>query len=227
MKLVLLGPPGAGKGTQAATLAAQLGLAHIATGDLFRRAQEQGTELGRLARGYMEKGQLVPDEVTIALVRERLAQEECQNGFVLDGFPRNPPQAAALDEALAGQELQLDRVALLQVSQGELIRRLSGRWLCRDCQVPYHLVTSPPQVSGKCDRCGGQLYQREDDTEETVRQRLRVYEEQTSPLIEYYQKQGKLVEVDGQGGIQEINQRLLEGLGVSRKTTTSEGLAPR
>jgi adenylate kinase len=220
MRLVLLGPPGAGKGTQAAKLAQQLGVPHIATGDLFRRAQEENTELGRLARSYMKKGQLVPDEVTIALVKERLEQGDCRHGFLLDGFPRTLAQAGALDQVLSQRREKLDRVVLLQVAHEELVKRLSGRWLCRSCQRPYHMVTSPPKRVGRCDSCGGELYQRDDDKEETVRRRLQVYEQQTKPLVEYYKKQGKLVAVDGQGAIEEITRRIVQALGATGKAST-------
>ncbi len=210
--IILLGAPGAGKGTQAAILAQRLNAAHIATGDLFRRALEQGTELGREARAYMEKGMLVPDKITIGMVLERLPAPDCGEGIVLDGFPRNVSQAGALDEALAGQGKAIDGVIYIKVSEEELVRRLGGRWICRQCQAPYHAVNSPPHARGICDRCGGELYQRPDDTEETVRKRLEVYFAETAPLIEHYAGAGKLIEVDGEGGVDEVAVRIVSAL---------------
>ncbi len=207
--IILLGAPGAGKGTQAQTLAKEMGLAHIATGDLFREAQEKGTELGRLARSYMEKGLLVPDEVTVKMLLERLSQPDAVSGAVLDGFPRTLEQARAFEAALQGRGQQVGRVVYMKVDSAELVRRLSGRWLCRRCQTPYNVVSSPPRVSGRCDRCGGELYQRADDTEETARKRLEVYAQQTAPLVEHYRKQSRLVEVDGGGSIEAVGHALL------------------
>ena len=212
MQIVILGAPGAGKGTQAAVVAEKLGLAHIATGDMFREAQKQETELARQARFYMEKGQLVPDEVTIKMVLERIAAPDCANGVIFDGFPRNLKQAEALDEALAERGKAIDKVVYIKVSEGELLERLSGRWICRHCQAPYHEVNSPPKVKGKCDHCGGELYQRADDTVETVKERLQVYFAQTAPLIDYYGRAGRLLEVDGEGGVEEIRERILASL---------------
>ncbi|MBI2866774.1 MAG: adenylate kinase [Chloroflexi bacterium] len=208
MKVVLLGPPGAGKGTQAALLSQRLGLAHVATGDLFRKALSQGTPLGKQAKTYMDKGALVPDQVTIAMVMERLADPDTAAGVLFDGFPRNLVQAAALDEALKLKRTAVAAVVLVNVPDEELVRRLAGRWICRSCQTPYHLVNAPPTVSGKCDRCGGELYQRDDDKEVTVRRRLNVYHEQTAPLVDYYRKQGKLVEVDGTGQVEQVTQAI-------------------
>ena len=209
MRLILLGAPGAGKGTQAAFLSQEFGLPHIASGDLFREAQRKGTELGVLAKSYMEKGQLVPDEVTIKLILERIAAPDCEKGFILDGFPRSLDQAKALDEALSKP---IDKAVYIKVSNEELVRRLSGRWICRECQAPYHMVSSPPKVEGKCDRCGGELYQRADDTVETVQKRLEVYFAQTAPLIDYYQEKGKLVEAKGEQGIEEVRDELIAAL---------------
>ena len=209
MYLILLGAPGAGKGTQAGLLSRELGLVHIATGDLFREAQSKGTELGLLAKSYMEKGQLVPDSVAIALLLGRIAAPDCRQGCVLDGFPRTLEQARALDQSLASQGKAIDKVMYIKVSQEELLRRLGGRWVCRACQTPYHLVTSPPRVAGRCDRCNGELYQRSDDTPEVVRKRLEVYFAQTSPLIDYYQKGGKLVEINGEQNIEEVKKELV------------------
>lgn len=213
MVVVLLGPPGAGKGTQAVGLAGKLGLAHIASGDLFRGAVAAGTPLGRQARPYMERGELVPDELAVGLVLERLAQPDCQAGAVLDGFPRTAPQAEALDRALAAQGRQVEVVLLLDVPDATILERLTGRRICRDCQAPYHIVFNPPAQAGVCDRCGGPLYQREDDREETVRHRLEVYHAQTAPLISYYRQRGLLRRVDGAGEIEVVGARLVEALG--------------
>jgi adenylate kinase len=212
MYVVFLGAPGAGKGTQAANVAKELKLAHIASGDLFRQALAQGTELGIQAKSYMEKGMLVPDEITIRMVLERLSAPDCKGGVILDGFPRNLEQAEALDKALARQAKGIDKVVYIKVSEEELLKRLSGRWICRNCQTPYHEVNSPPKVKGKCDKCGGELYQRADDTVETVKKRLQVYFAQTAPLIDYYTKAGKLLEIDGEGGVDEVSRRIVAAL---------------
>ena len=212
MYVAFLGAPGAGKGTQAANVAKELKLAHIASGDLFRQALAQGTELGLQAKSYMEKGMLVPDEITIRMVLERLSAPDCKGGVILDGFPRNLEQAEALDKALAGKAKGIDKVVYIKVSQEELLKRLSGRWICRNCQTPYHEVNSPPKVKGKCDKCGGELYQRPDDTAETVKKRLQVYFAQTAPLIDYYTKAGKLLERDGEGGVDAVSRRIVAAL---------------
>jgi len=211
--IVILGAPGAGKGTQASAVAEKLKAAHTATGDMFREAQEQETELAGQARSYMEKGQLVPDDITIRMVLERIVAPDCVNGVVFDGFPRNLKQAEALDEALVEQGKAVDKVVYIKVSEAELLERLSGRWICRQCQAPYHTHNSPPKTPGKCDRCGGSLYQRADDTVETVKERLRVYFAQTAPLIDYYTRAGKLLEVDGEGGVDEVRERILALIG--------------
>jgi len=207
--IIFLGAPGAGKGTQAAFVAQKLNLAHIASGDLFRQALEQGTQLGMQAKSYMEKGMLVPDEITIQMVLERLSAPDCQTGVILDGFPRNLQQAEALDKALAQQAKAIDKVVYIKVPEDELLKRLSGRWICRNCQAPYHAVDSPPRVPGKCDKCGGELYQRPDDTAETVKERLKVYFTETAPLIDHYLRGGKLIEIDGVGTIDEITRRIV------------------
>jgi len=207
--IIFLGAPGAGKGTQAANVAQEVNLAHIASGDLFRQALGQGTELGLKAKWYMEKGELVPDEITIQMVLERISSPDCHYGIILDGFPRNLEQARALDKALVGQGKAVDKVIYIKVSEEELVRRLGGRWICRDCQTPYHETNSPPRVQGKCDRCGGELYQRPDDTVETVKQRLKVYFAQTVPLIDYYKQAGKLFEVDGEGDVDEVSGKIV------------------
>lgn len=204
MRVILLGAPGAGKGTQAVSISRQLGLAHVASGDLFRQEQESGSELGKVAKSYMEKGLLVPDEVTVKMILGRIAAPDCAMGFLLDGFPRTLDQAKALDEALAEGGRGIDKVLYIKVSDGELLRRLSGRWICRICQAPYNAVEMPPKVAGKCDQCGGELYQRTDDTEETARKRLEVYFAQTMPLIEYYAEAGKLTEIEGERAIEPV-----------------------
>lgn len=210
MYLVLLGPPGAGKGTQAERLQEELKLPHVASGDLFRENLRNETELGLLAKKYMDKGQLVPDDVTIAMVRERLQRPDCDQGAILDGFPRTQPQAESLDSMLADMGRRLDGVLYIAVPDEELVRRLSGRWICRQCQTPYHTIFSPPAKEGMCDSCGGELYQRDDDKPETVRARLKVYHQQTSLLIDYYRQAGLLVAVDGAGDIETVSTALLE-----------------
>lgn len=212
MNIIFLGAPGAGKGTQAARVAQELKLVHIATGDLFRRAQEQGTELSKKAREYMERGALVPDEITIQMVLERISAPDCEKGVIFDGFPRNLKQAEALDKALVQQNSAIDKVVYIKVAEEELLERLSGRWICRKCQAPYHAVNSPPKVAGKCDRCGGELYQRADDTIETIKKRLVVYFEETAPLIDYYTRAGKLLEVDGVGEMDDVAGRIVAAL---------------
>ena len=212
MYIVFLGAPGAGKGTQAAIVAQELKLAHIASGDLFRQAQEQGTELGMQAKSYMEKGMLVPDEITIRMVLERMSAPDCEAGVILDGFPRNLEQAKALDIALLEQGKAIDKVIYIKVAEEALLQRLSGRWICRNCQTPYHATITPPKVWGKCDRCGGELYQRPDDSVETVKERLKVYFSQTAPLIDYYTQGGKLLEVNGGGGVDEVSKRIIIAL---------------
>jgi len=210
--IIFLGAPGAGKGTQAANVAQELNLVHIASGDLFRQAIEQGSKLGVKAKSYMEKGVLVPDEITIHMVLERISAPDCEAGVILDGFPRNLKQAEALDRALAQQGKAIDKVLYIKVSEEELIKRLSGRWICRQCQTPYHATDSPPKVWGRCDQCGGELYQRPDDTAETVKKRLEVYFAQTAPLIKYYTQAGKLLEVDGEGSVDEVSKRIVTAL---------------
>ncbi len=212
MYIIFLGAPGAGKGTQAASVARELNLVHIASGDLFRQAVEQGTELGKEAKVYMEEGMLSPDELTIKMVLERISAPDCESGVIFDGFPRNLKQAEALDKALRGQAKAIDSVLYIKVSEEELLRRLGGRWICRNCQMPYHATDSPPKIWGKCDKCGGELYQRPDDTVETVKKRLEVYFTQTTPLIDYYARVGKLLEVDGEGSVDEVSRRIILAL---------------
>ncbi|MGD2041220.1 MAG: adenylate kinase [Anaerolineae bacterium] len=209
MYLVLLGGPGAGKGTQAERLSAALEIPQVSTGDLFRENLKNETELGLMAKGYMERGELVPDEVTVAMVRERLSRPDAKRGAILDGFPRTIAQAEALDDLLADMGLELAVVPYIKVPEEMLLARLAGRWTCRSCGAMYHQLFSPPRQEGVCDRCGGELYQRPDDTPETQKHRIEVYFEQTAPLIDYYQEQGLLVEIDGRPGIEEIQAELL------------------
>ena len=213
MYIVLLGAPGAGKGTQADILSRKLELAHIASGDLFRQALSKGTQLGLQAKAYMEKGQLVPNEITIKMVLERIKAPDCKGGIILDGFPRNLDQAKALDEALKQQSTAIDVAVYVKVSENELLKRLTGRWICRNCQAPYHEIASPPQVTGKCDKCGGELYQRADDNTETIKKRLQVFFAETAPLIDYYSKASKLLEIQGEGTVEEISGRIISALG--------------
>ena len=208
MRVVFLGPPGAGKGTQARELARAWGVPQIATGDMLREAVTAGTQLGRQARGYMDRGALVPDDVIIGLIADRLARPDAERGFVLDGFPRTIPQAEALDRLLEELGQKLERVVFLEVSEAELLRRLTGRRSCPTCQATYHAAAAPPRREGVCDRCGSALTQREDDREATVRTRLRVYAEQTAPLLDYYQARGLLVRVAGEGPIEAIRDRV-------------------
>ncbi|MCS7002573.1 MAG: adenylate kinase [Dehalococcoidia bacterium] len=202
--VVLLGAPGAGKGTQAGPLARRLGVLHLTSGDLFRDNISKGTELGALAKGYMDRGELVPDDITVRMVLDRLEQPDAANGAILDGFPRTVTQAQALDDALAAKGAQVNKVIYLQVNDDELLARLSGRWLCRACGASYHLRFNPPKRDGVCDTCGGALYQRSDDTRETALRRLDVFHQQTKALIPYYADQHKLEIVDGAGPIDEV-----------------------
>jgi adenylate kinase len=199
--IVLLGAPGAGKGTQAERLETELALPHVATGDLFRAALKNGTPLGLLAKSYMDKGQLVPDQVTIDMVRERLAQPDCQKGAILDGFPRTVEQAKALDALLAESGDGISIAPYVKVSEQVLMERLGGRWVCRKCGATYHMLYKKPAVAGVCDACGGELYQRADDTPETQKHRIDVYLQETAPLIEFYAKKGLLAELDGEKDI--------------------------
>ncbi|ADG87310.1 adenylate kinase [Thermobispora bispora] len=212
MRVVLVGPPGAGKGTQAQYIASHLSVPKISTGDIFRANVSRGTELGKLAKEYMDRGELVPDEVTIAMVRDRLLQDDAREGFLLDGFPRNVPQAEVLKEMLAEFGASLDVVLELKVDDEEVIRRLSGRRTCRSCGKVWHVVFDPPAVEGVCDACGGELFQRDDDREETIRRRLEVYQEQTAPLISFYEKEGILAGIDATGPVEEVTQRALSVL---------------
>jgi adenylate kinase len=215
MNLIMLGPPGAGKGTQAALLAERLGTPHVASGDLFREAIKAETELGLKAKSYMDRGELVPDEVTIAMIRERLLKPDCEKGIVLDGFPRTIEQAEALEELLSDQGKMIDAALLIDAPEEELVRRLSSRWICRNCQAVYNVISNPPKEEGKCDVCDGELYQRSDDVPETVRNRIRVYWKQTSRLIDFYRDQGLLITVESAGGIERVQEKILEALQVT------------
>ncbi|PKW08274.1 Adenylate kinase [Streptomyces sp. 1222.5] len=213
MRIVLVGPPGAGKGTQAVRLAEKLAVPHISTGDLFRANISRQTELGKLAKSYMDAGNLVPDEVTIAMAKDRMEQPDAENGFLLDGFPRNVSQAEALDQLLESENITLDAVLDLEVPEDEVVKRIAGRRICRnDSSHVFHVTYSPPKQEGVCDVCGGELYQRDDDSEETVRKRLEVYHTQTEPIIDYYKAQGLVVTISSLGPVDEITQRALEAL---------------
>ncbi|HHT01325.1 MAG TPA: adenylate kinase [Firmicutes bacterium] len=215
MRITLMGPPGAGKGTQAKRLAQKAGVPHISTGDMFRAALAAGTELGLRAQEYMHSGRLVPDEVVVGIVRDRLAEEDCQQGFVLDGFPRTSAQAESLQEVLADLGMKLEAAVNLNVPTEELVERMTGRLVCRSCGANFHRRFHQPTVPGKCDACGGELYQRQDDQEETVRERLQVYERQTAPLLDFFEQQGLLVNVDGRGSMQEVTAAILKALGMA------------
>ncbi len=216
MHIIILGAPGAGKGTQADIISKELELPHVSSGDLFRRELEEESEIGLAAKSYMEKGLLVPDDITIRMILERLSETDCVQGCVLDGFPRNLDQARVMDEALDRLNRRIDRAIYIEVPEAELIRRLSGRWLCRVCQTPYHEVSSPPGKPGTCDRCGGALYQRPDDREETIRERLGVFFAETAPLLEHYEQQGKLIRVNGNLGIDEVAGEIVSSLRAQR-----------
>ncbi|RKT17414.1 adenylate kinase [Streptomyces sp. 1114.5] len=213
MRIVLVGPPGAGKGTQAHLLAKTLSIPHISTGDLFRANIGQGTPLGLEAKGYMDAGRLVPDEVTIGMAKDRMLQEDAADGFLLDGFPRNLGQAEALDVFLAEQGIKLDGVLDLEVPEDEVVKRIAGRRLCRNNgSHVFHVAYNPPKVEGVCDECGGELYQRSDDTEDAVRTRLEVYHTETEPIIGYYKEQGLLVTIPALGKVEEVTSRAIEAL---------------
>lgn len=213
MRIVLVGPPGAGKGTQAAFLAKNLSIPHISTGDLFRANISQGTELGKQAKAYMDAGNLVPDEVTIGMAKDRMAQSDAENGFLLDGFPRNVSQAEALDVALKADDVKLDAVLDLEVPEDEVVKRIAGRRVCRnESSHVFHVTYSPPKQEGVCDVCGGELYQRGDDSEDTVRKRLEVYHTQTEPIIDYYRTQGLVVTISALGKVDEVTKRAMDAL---------------
>ncbi|MCX5560035.1 adenylate kinase [Streptomyces sp. NBC_00038] len=213
MRIVLVGPPGAGKGTQAAFLAQNLSIPHISTGDLFRANISRQTELGKLAKSYMDKGELVPDEVTIAMAKDRMEQPDAENGFLLDGFPRNVSQAEALDEMLKNEGMKLDAVLDLEVPEDEVVKRIAGRRICRnDSAHVFHVTYKPAKQDGVCDVCGGELYQRDDDSEETVRKRLEVYHTQTEPIIDYYRAQSLVVTISALGKVEDVTGRAMGAL---------------
>lgn len=210
MDMILLGLPGVGKGTQAKKLESELEIPHIATGDIFRKAIKNKTPLGKKAKSFIDAGELVPDEVTIGIVEERLKESDCENGFILDGFPRTIAQAEALDQILAEQNRELDLVIYLQAEIDVLVERLAGRRVCVDCGATYHVKNDPPEVEGVCDKCGGEVIQRSDDQEETVKKRIEVNKDKTAKLADYYQKKGILHEVESIGGIDKVQKRLLK-----------------
>ena len=214
MNIIMLGPPGAGKGTQAKMLVEKLGIPQISTGDMLRAAVKEGTPMGLKAKEYMDGGKLVPDEVVIGIMKDRLGADDCAKGFILDGFPRTIPQAEALDKVLAEMGKKIEYVVNVAVPESELLDRLTGRRTCKKCGAMYHVKFNPPKQEGVCDKCGGELYQRDDDKEETILNRLKVYNDQTAPLIEYYERQGVLVNIDGSKEIKEIFAEICAALGV-------------
>lgn len=213
LRAVLLGPPGAGKGTQAVRLVEKYDIPHISTGDIFRKNIKEGTELGKKAQEYMNAGALVPDELVVDLVKDRLQQDDCKNGFLLDGFPRTIFQAEKLDEFLSEHNQKMDIVINLKVEKEALIKRLTGRRVCKDCGASYHIINVPPKKEGICDSCGGELIQRKDDNLETVENRINVYEEQTAPLIGYYKEAGSLVDFNGEASLDEVFDAIVQAIG--------------
>lgn len=213
MKIILLGPPGAGKGTQAAGIVEKYNIPHISTGDIFRKNIKEGTELGKKAKEYMDQGLLVPDELTVGLVTDRISQKDCENGFMLDGFPRNVSQAKHLDEFLQNANISLDKVVNIEVDKSILVERAVGRRICKSCGATYHVEFNPPKESGVCDVCGGELYQRADDTEETVSKRIQVYLDETKPLVNYYSEQGIIANINGQQSIEKVFDDIVKSLG--------------
>lgn len=213
MRLILLGPPGAGKGTQAASIVEQYKIPHISTGDIFRKNIKEGTDLGNEAKAYMDKGELVPDSLVVALVEDRLTWEDAKEGFLLDGFPRTIAQAEALDCVLSKMDCALNRVINIKVDSSILVERAVGRRICKSCGATYHIKFNSSKVEGVCDVCGGELYQRNDDNEETVANRIKVYSEETSPLIEYYTNKDVILNVDGQQDISKVFEDIKSALG--------------
>lgn len=214
MRIVLLGAPGAGKGTQADVLTDKYGIPHISTGDMFRKNIKKSTDLGIKAKDYMDKGMLVPDEITIGIVKERLKEDDCKKGFILDGFPRTIPQAEYLDKALAELKIELDYALNIYVEDEKLIKRLSGRRVCQKCGKSYHIIYNPPIKQGVCDVCGSKVIHRDDDSEDTVLNRLKTYHSQTEPLIKFYEKKGKLITAKGQEEISDTTKEVMKALGV-------------
>lgn len=208
----MLGPPGAGKGTQASAIIKKYNIPHISTGDIFRANIKKGTELGKKAKAYMDKGQLVPDELVVSIVKDRLLEDDCKDGFLLDGFPRTVKQAEALDEELTKMKLKLDHVINIDVESDELIKRAVGRRICKNCGATYHIEFNPPKKEEKCDVCGGELYQRDDDTEETVANRIEVYLKETKPLVDYYTEKGIIFSVDGKQAIKDVFKDIVKSL---------------
>ena len=213
MRIVLLGPPGAGKGTQASAIVSKYSIPHISTGDIFRENIKNGTELGKKAKEYMNKGLLVPDELVVSIVKDRLIEEDCKDGFLLDGFPRTVKQAEALDEELKAMGLKLDKVINIKVGKEILIERAIGRRICKNCGATYHVKFNPSKKENVCDKCGAELYQRDDDKVETVEKRIEVYNKQTEPLIDYYDEKGLLLNVDGTKSIEEVFNDIVASLG--------------
>jgi adenylate kinase len=212
VRLVLLGPPGAGKGTQAQALVTRYGIPQISSGDLLRAVAREDSDLGREFAGYMDRGQLVPDEFVLKLISERFRKKDARSGFILDGFPRNVSQAEALGARLDRAGLKLDKVVAVMLRDEEILERITGRRTCRKCAAMYHVVFEPPAKPGVCDKCGGELYQRDDDSEDTVRERIKVYHAMTQPLLDYYKRLGLLAEVDGKGRPEEVEKRILTAL---------------
>ncbi|HHT46077.1 MAG TPA: adenylate kinase [Firmicutes bacterium] len=204
MFIILMGPPGAGKGTQAEKLTKEFALIHVSTGDIFRNAVKEGTEMGKKAKEYMDKGELVPDEIVLGIVKERLSKPDCKAGVLLDGFPRTIEQAEALDEVLEDLKMKIDAVINIDVSEEELIARLTGRRVCRNCGATYHIKFNPPKVRNICDHCSGELYQRSDDTIDTVKERLNIYNKQTLPMVDYYERKGMYKSADGSREIDQV-----------------------
>ena len=213
LRLILLGPPGAGKGTQAARICQKYGIPHVSTGDIFRKHIKEGTEFGVKAQEYMNKGELVPDDLVLEIAEARLMEEDCKNGFLLDGFPRTVYQAEQLDRYLNERNLSIDKVLDIDIDKQVLMTRLIGRRVCRNCGATYHVINMPPEKEGICDVCGGQLYQRSDDTAATVENRIEVYNGLTKPLVEYYEKLEKLAHIDGDTGLEEVFSNIVSAIG--------------
>ena len=213
MRIILLGPPGAGNGTQAAGIVEKYNIPHISTGDIFRKNIKEGTELGKKAKGFIDQGLLVPDELTVGLVTDRISQPDCKNGFMLDGFPRNVAQAQHLDKYLKEVGISLDKVVNIEVDKDILVGRAVGRRICKSCGATYHVEFNPPKVDGVCDVCGGELYQRADDNEETVSKRIQVYLDETKPLVNYYSQEGIIANINGQQSIDKVFADIVNALG--------------